>query len=147
MQCNAENLQMYLDGELEPQARKSLKAHLGQCRECRREMARLQLLWLELEQTEEAELPPEFPLLRRQIIHQAFSTGLESANSDAGYWRAQKLAWKPAIIGASYFPGISLLAVAGRAANNQLPRLKSGAFAMARKFIFPARGKKGGAWP
>jgi predicted anti-sigma-YlaC factor YlaD len=145
VQCNAENLQMYLDGELEFQARKSLETHLGQCRKCRQEMARLQLLWRELEQTEEKELPLELSFLGQQIIHQALSTRQKNMYSKAGYWEAQKLAWKPAIIGAGYLPGVTLLSAAGRAASNQLPRLKSGVFAMARKLIFPAQDKKGGA--
>lgn len=143
MQCNPESLQMYLDGELDAASRQTLKLHLGQCRYCRQEMARLQLLWLELEINEEAALPLELPYLRQQIISQA----LRGRQAETGYWEMQKLAWQPAIMGASYLPGLELLAAASRAAGQQLPRIGTGVLNMARKLIFPARDKKGGSSP
>lgn len=145
MQCNQENLQMYLDGEMDSQLRKTMEVHLGQCRSCRQEMARLQLLWLELEQPVEVELPMELPYLRQQIINQAVRSRQNNKASETGYWNAQKLAWQPAILGAGYFPGIGLLSTMTHAAGSQLPRLKSGTLALARKLIFPPQEKKGGS--
>ena len=52
MECNHEMLQLFLDRELEPEQAKELKKHLARCRECRQELSRLKLMWLELEQEE-----------------------------------------------------------------------------------------------
>ena len=68
MECNHEMLQLFLDRELEPEQAKELKKHLARCRECRQELSRLKLMWLELEQEEELDLPPELPFLRQQAI-------------------------------------------------------------------------------
>ncbi|PKM78117.1 MAG: hypothetical protein CVU90_03595 [Firmicutes bacterium HGW-Firmicutes-15] len=144
MQCNQESLQMYLDGEMDAEARKTVELHLGQCRSCRQEIARLQLLWLELGQTNEVELPAELPYLRQQIIHQAMRSRQDNKSSEASYWDTQKLAWQPAILGASYFPGVALLSTVSRATGRQIPRLMSGTIALARRFVFPPQDKKGG---
>jgi anti-sigma factor RsiW len=135
---------MYLDGEMDTEARKTVEVHLGQCRLCRQEIARLQLLWLELGQTNEVDLPIELPYLRQQIIHQAIRSKQDKLSSEVGYWGAQKLAWQPAILGASYFPGISLLANMSRATSRQVPRLMSGTIALARRLVFPSQNQKGG---
>lgn len=144
MQCNRESLQMYLDGEFDEEARKTIEVHLGQCRSCRQEIARLQLLWLELGQIDEMELPAELPYLRQQIIHQAMRSRQDSQSSEGSYWDAQKLAWQPAIQGASYFPGLGLLATVSRATGRQIPRFMSGTVALARRFVFSNRDQKGG---
>jgi anti-sigma factor RsiW len=146
MPCDHDRLQMYLDGELDDQSRKVTESHLGQCRSCRQEMARLQLLWLELEQVEEADLPAELPYLRQQIIHQALrNRAAEAKSSEPTYWETQKLAWQPAILGASYIPGVGLLANVTRATGRQIPRLMSGTAALARRLVFSSRDKKGGS--
>jgi anti-sigma factor RsiW len=145
VQCNQESLQIYLDGEMDAQTRKSVEVHLGQCRSCRQEMARLQLLWLELGQTNKVELPAELPYLRQQVIHQAMRSRQTNKNSAANYWEAQKLAWQPAILGASYFPGVGLLSNVSRATGRQIPKLMSGTISLARRLIFPPQDKKGGS--
>ncbi len=145
MQCNQESLQIYLDGEMDTQARKAVEAHLGQCRSCRQEIARLQLLWLELGQINEVDLPIELPYLRQQIIHQAVRSKQDKQSSQVGYWGAQKLAWQPAILGASYFPGLGLISDVSRATGRQIPKLMSGTIALARKLVFPPQDKKGGS--
>ena len=145
MQCNQESLQMYLDGELDAQARKTMEVHLSQCRSCRQEIARLQLLWLELGQIDEVDLPAELPFLRQQIIHQAMLGRRDSTASEARYWDAQKLAWQPAILGASYFPGVTLIATMSRATGRQIPRLMSGTVALARRLVFTTLNKEGGS--
>ena len=144
MQCNQESLQMYLDGEMDAQAREKMKVHLGQCRSCRQEIARLQLLWLELGQTDEIDLPAELPYLRQQIIHQAVRSRQDNQSSETGYWDAQKLAWKPAILGASYLPGLGLLSNVSRATGRQIPKLVSGTITLAGRFVFPRWDQKGG---
>lgn len=139
MQCNHVSLQMYLDGELDGQDRKSIELHIGQCRMCRQEMARLQLLWLELGQTNETEIPVELPYLRQQIIHQAMHSRQDNKSPQLGYWDTQKLAWQPAIMGASYFPGVGLVATVSRFTGRQIPKLMSGTIALARRFVLPPR--------
>jgi anti-sigma factor RsiW len=143
VECNQESLQMFLDGEMDVHTRKIMEAHLGQCRSCRQEMARLQLLWLELGQTSEVSLPAELPYLRQQIIRQAMCNRQESQNYAVGYWDAQKLAWQPAILGASYLPGMGLLSTVSRAAGRKIPWLMSSTINIARRFVFPSRDKKG----
>ena len=144
MLCNQENLQMYLDGELDDQTRRTVEVHLGQCCSCRQEIARLQLLWLELGQTDEMELPLELPYLRQQIIHQAMRSRQDSKSTAVGYWEVQKLAWQPAILGASYFPGLGLLSTVSRATSRQIPRLVSGTIGLAQRFVLASRDQKGG---
>lgn len=141
MQCDQERLQIYLDGELDVEARKAVEAHLGQCRLCRREISRLKLLWLELGPTGEADPPPELPYLRQQIISQALHERRAGTASPASYWEAQKLVWQPALLGASYIPGISLITTASRATVRQIPRLMEGTAALTRRLIFPSRDK------
>jgi Predicted transmembrane transcriptional regulator (anti-sigma factor) len=136
MQCNQENLQMYLDGELGHEARKSVEEHLGQCRSCRQEIARLQLLWLELGQGDDVELPAALPYLRQQIVSQAIFSRKDNQNPRSSYWDTQKLAWQPAILGASYLPGLSLINTVRRAATR---RLKSGSIALARRLVMPSQ--------
>jgi anti-sigma factor RsiW len=145
VQCNQESLQMYLDGEMDIETRKSVEVHLGHCRSCRQEIARLQLLWLELGQTNEVDLPLALPYLRQQIIHQAMRNLQNSENSENGYWEAQKLAWQLAIQGASHFPGLSLLSTVSRATGRQIPKLMSGSAALVRQLVFPPKDKKGGS--
>jgi len=130
---------MYLDGEMDSNDRKSVEVHLGQCRLCRQEMARLQLLWLELGQTIATELPVELPYLRQQIIHQAVRSRRDNHSSQVGYWDAQKLAWQPAIQGASYLPGVGLLSTVSRVTGRQIPKLMAGTIALARRIVFPPR--------
>lgn len=144
MECNQESLQMYLDGEMEREARKTVEVHLGKCCSCRQEIARLQLLWLELGQTNEMELPAELPYLRQQIIHQAMRSRQDKQSSEPGYWDAQKLAWQPAIMGASYFPGVGLLSTVSRVTSRQIPKLMGSTIALARRLVFPPRDQKGG---
>ncbi len=147
MQCNQESLQMYLDEEMDVQDRKTMEVHLGQCRSCRQEMARLQLLWLKLAPINEMELPAEMPYLRQQVIHQAMRSrqDKDNNNSETSYWDIQKLAWQPAILGASYLPGLGLLATVSRVTGRQIPRLMSGTIALARRFVLPPRNQKGGS--
>ena len=133
---------MYLDKELDDQTRRSVEEHLGKCRSCRQEMARLQLLWLELGPADEAEIPAAWPYLRQQIVSQAMRSRSNNQNSLEGYWEAQKLAWEPAMVGASYFPGAVLLSSVRNATSRQIPKLKSGTVALVRRLITTA--PKGG---
>ncbi|WP_276623780.1 anti-sigma factor family protein [Syntrophomonas wolfei] len=141
MQCNQENLQMYLDGEMDALTRKEMEEHLARCPSCRREMGRLQLLWLELGQNDEEKVPAELSYLRSQAVHQFLYGQPDDSNTALSYWEAQKLAWRPALLGASYFPGISLISAAG----HQVPKLMSGAASVARRLLFPPRDNQGGA--
>ncbi|HWP95433.1 MAG TPA: zf-HC2 domain-containing protein [Syntrophomonadaceae bacterium] len=143
MNCNLESLQEYLDGEMDAPARRDLEMHLGQCRPCRREMSRMQLLWFELGQSREGNLPAELPYLRQQVINQALHSQREIRNSESNYWDVQKLAWQPAILGVSCVPGVGFISSVTRATGRQLPRLMSGTAALARRLVFPPQDKKG----
>jgi len=132
---------MYLDGETDALTRKETEGHLARCRSCRQEMGRLQLLWLELGQNGEEEIPAELSYLRSQTLHQVLHNQPDDSKTAPSYWEAQKLAWRPALLGASYFPGISLISAAG----HQVPKLMSGAASVARRLLFPPRSNQGGA--
>ena len=84
MQCNQENLQMYLDGEMDALTRKEMEEHLARCPSCRREMGRLQLLWLELGQNDEEKVPAELSYLRSQAVHQFLYCLLYTSTPIAG---------------------------------------------------------------
>lgn len=142
MECNQEDLQLYLDGEMNASERKQLEGHLGECPGCRREIARLQLLWLQLGQHPEVSLPPEMPSIRRQIIHQTVISGTKAR--DYSYWSAQKLAWEPALLGVSYFPGTVLLSSLAQSTAQQIPRALSGTVNLARHLVSAYRGRRGG---
>ncbi len=144
MECNQENLQMYLDGEMDARERHELEDHLGSCHHCRQEMGRLKLLWLELGQVSDMEIPSELAYIRQQVISQAIKNRNESEDQ-AGYWQAQKLAWQPALVGASHFPGVGLLSNIGRAAVRQGPKLMSGTAALTGRLILTSRDKNGGS--
>lgn len=109
MNCSTEDLQSFLDGELDPAGMKALRHHLGCCTACRKELSRLRLLWLELEleQEEEIEVPAVLPYLRQQAISRARAAmqKTEENSSGVGLWDSQKLAWQPALAGVSQIPG------------------------------------------
>ena len=142
MECSQESLQIYLDGEMDAPARKRMEEHLSRCRSCRQEMARLQLLWLQLGQPGAVDLPLELPYIRQQIIHQSISSTKQARGYN--YWDTQKLAWEPALLGASYLPGIGLFSELSQSTLHQIPRLISGTITFARRLISPRGDKKGG---
>ncbi|MGI6514336.1 MAG: zf-HC2 domain-containing protein [Syntrophomonadaceae bacterium] len=120
MECNHEMLQLFLDRELEPEQAKELKKHLARCRECRQELSRLKLMWLELEQEEELDLPPELPFLRQQAITAARTLSQMSAG-EFSYWQSQKLAWEPVTTAITLIPGTRTLSRAARAIGSRIP--------------------------
>jgi len=120
LECNHEMLQLFLDRELEPELVKELKNHLARCRECRQELSRLKLMWLELEQEEELDLPPELPFLRQQAITAAGALSQMSAG-EFSYWQSQKLAWEPVATAITLIPGPRTLGRAARAIGSRIP--------------------------
>jgi anti-sigma factor RsiW len=127
MGCNLLNLQTYLDGELSRDDTTALKTHLDGCLECRRELSRLRLLWFELGQTVEVQIPGELPYLRQQAISQARARREKAVDdSEFGFLEAQRLAWRPMLVAASHLPGQSLLGSAGRLSRGLSGAISSG---------------------
>jgi anti-sigma factor RsiW len=106
--CDRDKLQQYLDFELAAGETRELERHLAGCRECRRELARLRLLWLELEGPETVEVPPALPYLRQQALAEFRRTQEPPAQSGMTLRESLELAWEPAFLWASFLPGISL---------------------------------------
>ncbi|MCL6635453.1 MAG: zf-HC2 domain-containing protein [Peptococcaceae bacterium] len=122
MECSVEALQAFLDGELEPAGTEAVRRHLGRCPACRRELSRLRLLWLELEQEEEIEIPYELPYIRQQAVAKAGAAMREiGVTPGVSYWDAQKLAWQPVLAGVSLIPGTRQLGRLARTAGRGLP--------------------------
>ncbi|MCL6477177.1 MAG: zf-HC2 domain-containing protein [Peptococcaceae bacterium] len=127
MKCSTEALQSFLDGELGPVETKTIRHHLSCCPACRQELSRLRLLWLELEQDEEIEVPLELPFIRQQAIARTRTARQETkGTSGVSLWDAQKLAWQPALAGISKIPGPSQLGFLTKATIRGLPAVIQG---------------------
>lgn len=127
LKCSTEALQAFLDGELEPVETKTIRHHLGCCPACRQELSRLRLLWLELEQAEEIEVPAELPFIRQQAVARARAARQETkGTSGVSLWDSQKLAWQPAMAGISQIPGPSQLGHLAKATLRGLPAVIQG---------------------
>ncbi|TEB16018.1 hypothetical protein Psfp_01616 [Pelotomaculum sp. FP] len=109
MNCNLENLQAYMDNELDDFARQEMQKHFNSCRSCRRELARLKLIWLELAETETVAPPPELPYLRQQVITSTIRGRAGEQKDSAGIWDTLEMAWQPFLLGASFLPGAGLI--------------------------------------
>ena len=127
MKCSMEALQAFLDGEMELVETETLRRHLGCCPACRQELSRLRLLWLELEQDEEIEVPLELSFVRQQVIAKARSARQEiEETSGVRYWDAQKLAWQPLLAGVSQIPGPWLLGRFAKTTRHGIPAVIRG---------------------
>lgn len=141
--CDFAALQAFLDGELNEKDAGAVRRHLAACPACRRELSRLKLLWLELEQPQDVDLPPELPFLRQQVVARA-GTARKKAERAAGpgLWEAQRLAWQPVLAAASYVPGSRQLGRLARTTGRGLPKLVRGGLAVAGALSRKGRGKK-----
>ena len=127
MNCSNEFLQTFLDSELGPAEADAVRRHLDHCTACRQELSRLRLLWLELEQDEEIEMPMELAFIRQQAISQTRAARQEAQKkSTNSLWDAQRLAWQPALAGMSQIPGPRQLARLARATGGRLPDIMRG---------------------
>lgn len=120
MECNHEMLQAFLDRELKPELVKRMTTHLAQCPECRQELSRLKLMWLELGQEEELVLPSELPFLRQQAIYAAKALSQMPAG-EFSYWQTQKLAWEPVAVAITMIPGTQAVGTAAKVIGNRIP--------------------------
>jgi len=127
MKCSTEVLQAFLDGEMEPVEMKAVRRHLGCCPSCRQELSRLRLLWLELEQEEEIEIPEILPFIRQQAVTRAKAARQEAVGtSKVSLWDAQKLAWQPALAGVAQIPGPRQMGRLAMATGRGLPNVLRG---------------------
>lgn len=144
MNCNPELLQAFLDQELETGSAAELKRHLSGCRICRQELSRLKLLWLELAQWEETDLPPELPYLRQQVISAAHDSFSKQTKERIGFWHAQKLAYHPLRYAVTYLPGAGFFKEVARTTRGALPALLLNSLTGAGRLLKPAvSGRKG----
>ncbi|MCG9968793.1 zf-HC2 domain-containing protein [Pelotomaculum terephthalicicum JT] len=142
MKCSTEALQTFLDGELELAETEAVRSHLGGCPACRQELSRLRLLWLELEQEDEVEIPAALPFIRQQAITKARAAGQDKiGTSSVSLWNAQKLAWQPVLAGVSRIPGTRQLGLLARLAGHGLPGAIKGVSSMAGKIIGKRRDR------
>lgn len=130
MKCSVEALQAFLDGELNTLETEAVRQHLGCCTACRQEMSRLRLLWLELEQYEEMEVPPELPYIRQQAVSRAVAARRQKEGG-VSLWDSQKLAWQPALAGMAQIPGTSQLGILARTTIRSLPAVIRGVSSVA----------------
>lgn len=133
MECDPMQLQAYLDGELDPEEEEAVRRHLGGCLACRRELAALKLLWLELDRAADVEPAPELMYQRRQVLAAVRETRRQRLKEDghsreargqkagsearraAFLWlEAQAAVWRPVFAGMQYIPGARLLSRSGR---------------------------------
>jgi len=122
MKCSTEILQAFLDGELGKDEKDAVHHHLACCPACRQELGWLKMLWLELEQDEEIEIPFELPFIRQQVIARTRAARHKLAGvSVAGYLDTQKLAWQPALAGVAQIPGPRQLMRLARFTGRGLP--------------------------
>ncbi|NPV93110.1 MAG: zf-HC2 domain-containing protein [Firmicutes bacterium] len=108
MTCDRDRLQQYLDFELDAEGTRELERHLGGCRACRQELARLRLLWLELEEPESVEVPSALPYLRQQAVAEFVRAQEQPVQPGMTFRESMELVWVPAFRWASFMPGIGL---------------------------------------
>ena len=142
MKCSKETLQAFLDGELQQSEIEAVRRHLGCCSACRQELSRLRLLWLELQQDEKIEIPPELPFIRQQAIARAKAIIQETKDTEdveqrpgISLWEAQKLAWQPALAGVSRIPGPRQLGRLAKATGRELPAVFRGVSAVVGRIV------------
>lgn len=145
MNCDPELLQAYLDDELEEGPKRELREHLAACRPCRRELAQLRLLWLELAQEEKVSLPPEWPYLRQQVIAAARADHVPP-QENIGFWEGQRLAWQNVGLATAYLPGTAGAVNMAKAAGREMPGLFLGLLGTAGRLWRnqTRRGREGG---
>ncbi|NLI12709.1 zf-HC2 domain-containing protein [Pelotomaculum propionicicum] len=144
MNCSQESLQAFLDNELEEGMAEKLKKHLSGCRACRQELSRLKLLWLELAQPDEIDLPPELPYLRQQVISAARHSFAKQGKEKIGFWDSQKLALSPMKFALAYLPGAGLVKEAVKTTSVELPELMLNSLTRAGRLLKQrVSGKKG----
>jgi anti-sigma factor RsiW len=143
MKCSVEALQAFLDGELEPVEAREIRRHLVCCPACRQELSRLRLLWLELEQEEETQVPPELPYMRQQAVARACAARRhQKEGAGVSPWDAQKLAWQPALVGISQIPGPAQLGILARATIRRLPAVIRGVSSVAGRINGKRRDRR-----
>lgn len=76
-------LQDYLDGAIEPLEKLVLDEHLKVCRECRKMLTELKLLFWELEDLDQLEIPPEVSLIHEKV-EKTLGQKVESENFNMG---------------------------------------------------------------
>ncbi|OPX91243.1 MAG: hypothetical protein A4E52_00545 [Pelotomaculum sp. PtaB.Bin013] len=141
--CSSEILQAFLDGELELAETEAVRNHLACCPACRRELSRLRLLWLELEQEDEVEVPAGLPFIRQQAVTKARAARQDmQRTSSVSLWAAQKLAWQPLLAGVSQIPGTRQLGQLARTAGRGLPGVIKGVSSIASKIISKRRDQR-----
>jgi len=74
MNCNFDEMLLYeyLDDLLEADEKILVTNHLSVCPECRRKLAEIKLLFYELEQVADVEVPDAVDAIREHIVSQAF---------------------------------------------------------------------------
>ena len=120
LKCDRQMLQSLLDRELEPELAKKANRHLAECRECRQELSRLKLIWLELEQVEEIVVPPEISFLRQQAISVAKALS-HTPEDEFSYWHTQKLAWEPLAVAITMLPGTQTVGATAKMIGSKVP--------------------------
>lgn len=141
--CSSETLQAFLDGELELTETEAVRGHLGCCPACRQELSRLRLLWLELEQEDEVEVPAGLPFIRQQAVTKARSARQDiKRTSSVSLWDTQKLAWQPVLVGVSQIPGARQLGQLAKTAGRRLPVVIKGVTSIASKIISKRRDRR-----
>lgn len=143
MKCSSETLQAFLDGEMELAETEAVRGHLGNCPACRQELSRLRLLWLELEQEDEVEIPAGLPFIRQQAVTKARAARQDiQKTSSVSLWAAQKLAWQPLLAGVSQIPGTRQLGQLAKTAGRGLPGVIKGVSSIASKIISKRRDRR-----
>ncbi|MDD2444181.1 MAG: zf-HC2 domain-containing protein [Desulfotomaculaceae bacterium] len=143
MKCSTEVLQTFLDGEMEPVEIEVVRRHLGCCPFCRQELSRLRLLWLELGQGEEIEVPEILPFIRQQAVTRARAAGQEvEGTSGVSLWEAQKLAWQPVLAGIVQIPGSRQIGRLAMLTGRGLPTVIRGLSSLAGMITGRKRGRR-----
>jgi len=75
MSCNFDDMLLYeyIDKTLDSEEKLLVDRHLSACPDCRKKVAEIKLLYYELDNLEEVELPEEVHLIREEVVSSAFS--------------------------------------------------------------------------
>ena len=78
MECSVGSymIQMYIEGTIDPLEKIFVEEHLKVCKNCRKELTRLKLLYFELENLDEpSEVPDVLEQVSNMVLDNVFDTG------------------------------------------------------------------------
>lgn len=124
MECSVGSymIQMYIEGTIDPLEKIFVEEHLKVCKNCRKELTRLKLLYFELDNLDEpSEVPDELEQVRNMVLDSIFDTGNKYGVKK--FIKQQKKALSLASGFADFIPGRSIVKKGIKATGSTIGRV------------------------